>query len=108
MRFKSDKYRKARGGSAKLLVLLCAKCDHHLFYYQKDGSGILKRLYLDRIVRKSKIPFGKQLTCSQCKTLIAVRMTYQTEKRPALRLFAGAVAKKSIHLEKVANGWGFF
>ncbi len=48
-RLKSDKFRKARGGRSKVLNIGCEKCGKHLFKYQKDGPGILKRLYLDRI-----------------------------------------------------------
>ncbi len=49
MKLKQDKYRKDRGGSSKLLDISCKRKRHHLFYYQKDGPGIIKRLYLDRI-----------------------------------------------------------
>jgi len=98
MKLKSDKFRKARGGSAKLLELLCEKCGYSLFYYQKDGPGILKRLYVDRIVSTSKMPSGKALTCAQCKTLIAVPTIYAKEGRPAFRLFAGAIVKKVVRL----------
>ena len=47
--WKNDTYKKARGGYARLLAVSCATCGTHLFYYQKDGPGIVKRLYLDRI-----------------------------------------------------------
>ena len=49
MEWKNDPYRQARGGYARLLAVSCATCGMHLFYYQKDGPGIVKRLYLDRI-----------------------------------------------------------
>ena len=89
---KNDKYRKARGGHSRLLDVSCAKCNTHLFYYQKDGPGILKRTYLDRIVG-SKI--GKSnLVCPKCKELLGVSMIYKKENRQAIRLFAGAVSKK--------------
>ena len=39
----------------RLLDISCAKCDTHLFYYQKDGPGMLKRMYLDRIYGSKKI-----------------------------------------------------
>ncbi|OGN22710.1 MAG: hypothetical protein A2918_01160 [Candidatus Yanofskybacteria bacterium RIFCSPLOWO2_01_FULL_42_49] len=91
-KFKSDKYRKARGGHSRLLDVSCAKCNTHLFYYQKDGPGILKRTYLDRIV-DSKV--GKSnLVCPKCKELLGVPIIYKKESRPAIRLFEGAVSKK--------------
>ena len=49
MEWKNDPYRQARGGYARLLAVSCATCGTHLFSYQKDGPGIVKRLYLDRI-----------------------------------------------------------
>ena len=46
MEWKNDPYRQARGGYARLLAVSCATCGTHLFSYQKDGPGIVKRLYL--------------------------------------------------------------
>ena len=53
MEWKNDTYRQARGGYARLLAVHCATCGTHLFSYQKDGPGIVKRLYLDRIYQSS-------------------------------------------------------
>ena len=94
---KNDKYRRTRGGHSRLLDLSCSKCGAHLFYYQKDGPGILKRTYLDRIVG-SKI--GKSnLVCPKCKELLGVPIIYKKENRPAIRLFEGAVSKKITKLK---------
>ena len=90
-KLKNDKYRKNRGGYSRLLDLSCSKCGAYLFSYQKDGPGILKRLYLDRIEGKVT---SKNLVCSKCKELLGVRIIYKKENRPAFRLFTGAVAKK--------------
>ena len=49
MKFKSDKFKKARGGYSRLFDIRCEKCGNHICYYQKDGPGILKRMYLDRV-----------------------------------------------------------
>src|SRR3989338_10641409 len=101
-KFKSDKYRKARGGHSRLLDVSCAKCNTHLFYYQKDGPGILKRTYLDRIV-DSKV--GKSnLVCPKCKELLGVPIIYKKESRPAIRLFEGAVSKKITKSSPKNNG----
>lgn len=89
---KNDKYRRVRGGHSRLLDVSCAKCSTHLFYYQKDGPGILKRTYIDRIVG---LKIGKSnLVCSKCKELLGVSIIYKKENRLAIRLFVGAVSKK--------------
>jgi hypothetical protein len=48
-KFINDKYKKVRGGYSRLLDITCEKCGNHVCYYQKDGPGILKRMYFDRI-----------------------------------------------------------
>lgn len=95
--FKNDKYKKARGGKSRLLALACEKCGKHLCFYQKDGPGILKRLYLDRISGfDSK---AKNLICPNCHELLGVAVIFKKENRPAYRLFAGAVVKKITNLK---------
>lgn len=89
---KKDKYRRARGGHSRLLDLSCSKCGTHVAYYQKDGPGILKRMYVDRII-DSKVS-QKNLECPKCKELLGVSMIYKKENRPAIRLFEGSVSKK--------------
>jgi|SRR3989338_3959816 len=102
VKFKSDKYRKARGGHSCFLNVLCEHCGAKILVYQKDGPGILKRLYLDRIfalenlasfqkLSVSKIP---NLTCAKCKSVLAVPYIYKKEQRRAFRLFVGAITKK--------------
>ena len=91
---KNDKYRKAREGYSRILQLSCASCGKNLFRYQKDGPGILKRLYLDRILDYPIVP--AKLVCSKCKELLGSKIIYKKEKRLAYRLFMGAVAKKIV------------
>jgi hypothetical protein len=102
MEWKNDTYRKARGGYARLLAVSCATCGTHLFSYQKDGPGIVKRLYLDRIYQSHTYE-GLQhralqdippLLCPQCGEHLGMPMIYQKEQRLAFRLFAGAVTTK--------------
>lgn len=76
-------------------MLYCEKCKEKIFLYQKDGPGILKRLYFDRI-KSSKNISKKNLVCNKCKTVLGIPIIYQKEKRLAYRLFAGAVAKKIV------------
>jgi|SRR3989338_851904 len=99
MKLKSDKYRRTRGGHSRLLDLSCSKCSTHLFYYQKDGPGILKRTYLDRIIG-TKIT-KPNLICPKCKELLGVLIIYKKENRSALRLFEGAVSKKIISISRL-------
>lgn len=93
--FKNDSFRKTRGGHSRWLSLFCEKCKKEFGTYQKDGPGILKRLYNDRLQLTNKIS-GKQLSCEHCKTVLGIQIVYEKEKRPAYRLFAGAVGKKII------------
>jgi hypothetical protein len=94
IRLKNDKYRKSRGGYSKLLEIFCVNCKTALFSYQKDGPGILKRLYIDRIQNPEQIK--PQLICSNCKEVLGTQIIYKKENRPAYRLFAGAVSKKIV------------
>jgi hypothetical protein len=104
IRFKSDKYKKSRGGYSRLLDIKCGKCQEHLFFYQKDGPGLLKRMYLDRIYESSKysglekqsLKSIPQLTCSNCKSLIGIPYIYEKENRHAFRIFIGGVIKKIV------------
>ncbi len=47
---KNDRYRKARGGKAFVVSVICIKCQNEVLVYQKDGDGQLKRCYLNRIL----------------------------------------------------------
>jgi hypothetical protein len=94
----NDKYRKARGGRSRLLEIICANCQTPLFKYQKDGPGILKRLYIDRIQNfKSQ---QSQLICPKCREHLGTLIIYEKENRPAFRLFAGAITKKIVKIPK--------
>jgi ribosomal protein S27E len=107
MKLKQDKYRKARGGHSRLLDVCCSKCSEHLFYYQKDGPGILKRTYLDRICKAKEfenfqyLSFDKltQLICPKCGEHIGTPIIYKKENRLAFRLFEGAVSKKIVSVD---------
>ncbi len=92
-KIKKDKYRKSRGNTSKILDISCV-CGNHVCYYQKDGPGQLKRMYLDRIF---DIPDSKShLKCEKCKKLIGTPMIYKKENRPALRAIRGTTTKKQI------------
>ena len=102
MEWKNDTYKQVRGGYARLLAVSCATCGMHLFYYQKDGPGIVKRLYLDRIyqshayagLQHRALQHLPHLLCLQCGEHLGMPMLYQKEQRLAFRLFAGAVTTR--------------
>jgi len=99
--FQKDSFRKARGGKSRWLLLKCEKCEHPVCFYQKDGPGLLKRLYIDRITSLPKTVLDKHFTCSSCNTLLGVGMVYEKEKRRAYRLFVGAVTKEILSEREV-------
>ncbi len=92
---KNDRYRKARGGYSRLLVVSCQKCGAAVCRYQKDGPGILKRMYVDRISDPSVSLAAKELRCPEGHVL-GVATIYEKEDRPAFRLFVDAVTKKIV------------
>lgn len=107
--FKSDKYKRARGGYSRLLDISCAECGTHLFYYQKDGPGMLKRAYLDRVYGSKKysglqnesLKSVPQLVCPHCKQHVGVPFNYAKENRLAYRLFVGSINKKISNSSKI-------
>ena len=92
---KNDKYKKSLGGYSRLLSISCRKCKKEVCLYQKDGSGNLRRMYIDRIF-EHKVPISsKNLNCPKGH-LLGVKVIYEKENRPAFRLFVDAVTKKII------------
>ncbi len=102
LKFKKDKYQKARGGYSRFLEIVCAKCNNFIAIYQKDGPGPLKRMYLDRIFSPQTLVglevFALKkinpLTCGKCKQILGVPFLYEKEDRSSFRLFEGSVSKK--------------
>ena len=73
MKLKNDNFRNSRGGYSRLLEISCFSCNRKLFNYQKDGPGIIKRLYVDRIYGNVS---GSGLKCKNCGKLIGSLMIY--------------------------------
>lgn len=92
---KNDKYKHSRGGYSRLLHISCQKCSTHICNYQKDGPGILRRMYIDRINEPNVSILKKELLCPN-NHLIGIKMIYEKEDRPAFRLFVDSVSKKII------------
>lgn len=93
MKFKKDRYTRARKGNSKLFEISCSKCGSKILTYQKDGIGSLQRLYFDRI-SECEIKDTQKLKCSKCSNLIGVFMIYKPESREAFRLIRGSFSKK--------------
>lgn len=103
---KHDQYRRARGGKAKMLDVLCAKCGAEVLLYQKDGDGNLLRCYLNRIFAPSKyeelqhsakITVPKDmpnLECGKCGQVIGSPMRH-LDGRLAFRLRYGFFSKRT-------------
>lgn len=98
-KFKHDEYQKNRGGTSRVLDISCDHCGEHVTYYQKDGPGILKRMYVDRFIDLK--PTGESLKCPACDAELGKLIEYKNESRPAYRLFAGAVNKHIISQHKI-------
>lgn len=91
---KNDKFSQARGGWSRVLEVCCEKCSGHICYYQKDGPGPLKRMYVDRFIDAK--PDGKVLECQHCSQELGLKIIYKKENRAAYRLFESAVKKKIV------------
>ena len=106
---KKDRFTRARGGSSELLLICCAKCRHPILLYQKDGSGRLRRIYLDKIRAPEDFADLKHtvasksdlegLRCPNDQELLAVPMVYKPEGRLALRIIRGSIRMEG------SEGW---
>ena len=67
--------------------------------YQKDGSGVLKRLYVDRIYNPIKTG-NKKFICNNCNNVVGFLSIYKKENRPAYMLIPGSISKKITNLKK--------
>lgn len=102
-----DKFYRSRGSTTTVMAIVCSRCNAYICTYQKDGTGNLHRLYIDRILSSEpffKIPEYKKtilfkelpnLVCS-CRNVIAVPMVYKNEKRLAFRLLHGSIHKNLV------------
>ncbi len=92
VKVKKDRYEQARAGTAKIFSISCAKCNTFILRYQKDRHGALLRMYQDRILDGSLKPAN--LSCQNCGVLLAVKMVYAKEHRPAYRIIPGRIVKR--------------
>ena len=105
--FKRDRYSRSRGGYSIFLKLFCSRCKKFLLLYQKDGPGILKRLYMDRIFAPAELTdlqetdYKGNLICKHCKNIIGLSIVYEKEDRKAFHLKQESFIKKITKKESV-------
>lgn len=103
--FKQDTFRQKRGGWSRFLLVSCdgGDCGQPVLLYQKDGPGMLKRIYLDRIVapKQAQMSDSERLICKHCDRILGMQITWHKEDRPVYRLFAGAVRKSVISADSL-------
>ena len=104
VKMKNDKYRKARGGKAFIIRVFCL-CGAEAVHYQKDGDGMLKRCYLNRIFGPAELEKLQHdplcldtknvppLVCRSCLTVIGMPIVHH-DGRVAFRLRQGFFRKK--------------
>lgn len=92
-KLKYDQYRKSRGGYSRFLNIYCNSCGCHVFLYQKDGPGPLKRAYLDRILAPKELDTSV-LVCSNCGSELGKAYIYDKENRNAFLLNPSTFVKK--------------
>ncbi|MDD4784283.1 MAG: hypothetical protein WC483_02075 [Candidatus Paceibacterota bacterium] len=100
--FKKDHFKSARGGHSRLLEIHCRKCENIIAFYQKDGPGELRRMYMDRIFEPAELAKLQSLDikdipvlkCNKCKEILGTPYIYMKEKRKAYRLYQDAIIKK--------------
>lgn len=106
-KIRKDRFLKSRGGTFKIVDIICANCNSVVMVYQKDGKGTLYRTYLNRILAPEELASLQDRTNSKeklsnlkcfCDTLIGVPMLHW-EGRLAFRLVPGSYKKKQ-HKEK--------
>jgi hypothetical protein len=99
---KKDQYYRSRGSISATWLISCTGCDNELLVYQKDGRGVLKRAYLNRIRAPEQLARLQDvcataselhpLICDACHSLIGTPMLHW-EGRLAFRLILGSWRK---------------
>ena len=88
-----------------MLEIKCEKCRDFVCDYQKDGSGHLKRLYADRILKPAiNWKENNKLICKRCGRWLGIavisskavgkKSLYPSEPRKCFILFQDSVIKK--------------
>lgn len=101
---KNDIYRRARGGKAEVIEVVCVNCSRRVLTYQKDGRGNLLRCYLNRIMGPDEYESLQYSTSirepkhmpnlyCECKSLIGTPMRHK-DGRLAFRLIRGSYQRK--------------
>ena len=94
--YTSDKYTKGRGKYVKQIEVHCANCSEYIFSYQKEGNGVLEKLFFDLILDRLSVKNNIKLVCPKCDKLLGTRFIFGKEKRDAFKLYPGAVYWKIV------------
>lgn len=98
---KNDQFKSNRGSWSRILDIACHQCKKHLFFYQKDGPGELKRSYLDRFI-DLRPNTAKEFRCTHCNELLGIYQPYKKERnRPAVSWLVGALDYKIVPVTKL-------
>ena len=101
-KIKKDNHLRKRGGTAKVINVICTACKKTVIFYQKDGPGALKRCYLNRILapeKWEKLQYDVSedtlgnLVCD-CGEILGAPMKYMDD-RLAFRLIRGRFIRKN-------------
>lgn len=98
MKLKNDKYRESRGGYARLLRISCEKCNEFICFYQKDGPGNIRRMYMDRMVDSNVSGSKRDLHCPRGH-LLGIKVLYEKEERQSFRLFVDSIIKEVVRIK---------
>lgn len=98
-----DQFYQSRWGYLRALEITCRSCGWFISYYQKDGPGNLRRMYLDRM-SQAKLPVHWRVECEKltpvrcphCQKLLGTCYIYEKENREAIILYQDAVKKKIV------------
>jgi hypothetical protein len=99
---KKDKFLRQRGNVFQIIRICCSKCGKEILIYQKDGTGFLHRLYLNRILAPENLASLQDIVSSvkgleplvcECKNVIGIPMLHR-EGRLAFRLIQGTFKKE--------------
>ena len=100
-RFKNDKFQKSRGGNSRVLDVCCKSCKEHIAYYQKDGPGLLKRVYVDRFIDIN--PNTPGLDGNPVNGFLGGWLDIKKEKEPGVDFYVAAFRKKMVRVRVVTK-----
>jgi hypothetical protein len=102
---KNDRFSKNWGSKTRLYDIYCVKCNARVLVYQKDGTGNLKKCYLNRILAPSDLAMlhhnirtsapkdVPDLKCHSCHEVLGTPYLHE-DGRIAYRIRQGFIFKR--------------